>query len=57
MIGAITSRAGFFLPSFQQWREDLLLRNAPLVVAADLGWGVLDGAKVEVAAYCLERTA
>ncbi len=55
MIGAITSRTGFFLSSFQRWREEILLREAPPVVFADLGYGVLDSAMVEVAAYCLEK--
>lgn len=54
MLGAITSRTGFFLSSFQKWREDILLKEAPPVVFADLGYGVLDSAMVEVAAYCLE---
>jgi hypothetical protein len=55
MLGAITSRTGFFLSSFQKWREDIILDTAPPLVFADLGGGVLDGAMVEVAAYCLER--
>ena len=54
MLGAITSRTGFFLSSFQRWREEVLLKEAPPVVVADLGYGVLDSAMVEVAAYCLE---
>ena len=54
LLGAITSRTGFFLSSFQKWREEILLKEAPPVVFADLGYGVLDGAMVEVAAYCLE---
>jgi hypothetical protein len=53
-LGAITSRTGFFLSSFQKWREDVLLKCAPPVVFADLGAGVLDSAMVETAAYCLE---
>ena len=53
-LGAITSRTGFFLSSFQKWREEVLLKNAPPVVFADLGAGVLDSAMVETAAYCLE---
>ncbi|MGB7219897.1 MAG: DNA methyltransferase [Vicinamibacterales bacterium] len=57
MLGAITSRSGFFLSSFQKWREEILLKEAPPVVVADLGYGVLDSAMVEVAAYCLERAA
>jgi hypothetical protein len=57
MLGAITSRTGFFLSSFQRWREEVLLNEAPPVVVADLGNGVLDAAMVEVAAYCLEATS
>jgi hypothetical protein len=56
-LGAITSRTGFFLSSFQKWREDILLRNARPTVFADLGYGVLDSAMVETAAYCLEAAA
>jgi hypothetical protein len=55
LLGAITSRTGFFLSSFQKWREQILLKEAPLIVFADLGYGVLDSAMVEVAAYCLEK--
>jgi hypothetical protein len=55
MLGAITSRTGFFLSSFQKWREEIILKQARPLVFADLGMGVLD-AMVEVASYCLERT-
>lgn len=54
LLGAITSRTGFFLSSFQKWREEILLQEAPPVVFADLGLGVMDAALVEAAAYCLE---
>jgi hypothetical protein len=57
MLGAITSRTGFFLSSFQKWREEILLREAWPSVFADLGYGVLDTAMVETAAYCLSKTA
>jgi len=57
MLGAITSRAGFYLASFQKWREEILLQKAPPIVFADLGYGVLDNAMVEVSAYCLEVAA
>jgi hypothetical protein len=56
-VGAITSRTGFFLSSFQRWREEVLLQTAPPVVFADLGAGVLDSAMVETPAYCLEKSA
>ncbi|MFZ1059774.1 MAG: DNA methyltransferase [Candidatus Rokuibacteriota bacterium] len=54
LLGAITSRNGFFLSSFQRWREEILLKDARPVIVADLGYGVMDGAMVEAAAYCLE---
>ncbi len=54
-LGAITSRTGFFLTSFQKWREEILLKEARPAVLADLGYGVLDTAMVETAAYVLER--
>jgi len=54
-LGAITSRTGFFLSSFQKWREEILLKEAPPMVFADLGYGVMDAAMVEAAAYCLEK--
>jgi len=57
LLGAITSRTGFFLSSFQKWREEILLKEAPPVVFADLGYGVMDAAMVEAAAYCLEKAA
>ncbi|NKM43413.1 SAM-dependent methyltransferase [Rhizobium leguminosarum bv. viciae] len=56
-LGAITSRTGFFLSSFRKWREEILIPKAPPVVVVDLGIGVLDGAMVETAAYCLEAVA
>ncbi len=55
MLGAITSRTGFFLSSFQKWREEILLQEARPTVFADLGYGVLDTAMVETAAYCLTK--
>jgi hypothetical protein len=55
LLGVITSRTGFFLSSFQKWREEILLGEARPTVVADLGYGVLDTAMVETAAYCLER--
>ncbi|MDP3950387.1 Eco57I restriction-modification methylase domain-containing protein, partial [Microbacterium sp.] len=55
LLGAITSRTGFFLSRFQKWREEIILKEAPPVVFADLGHGVMDTAMVEAAAYCLEK--
>ena len=54
-VGAITSRNGFFQESGRAFREDIVLKAAPPVVIADLGFGVLDSAVVETAAYVLEK--
>lgn len=54
-LGVITSRTGFFLTSFQRWREEIVLGAARPTVVADLGQGVLDTAMVETAAYALEK--
>lgn len=56
-LGAITSRTCFFLSSFQQWREEIVLGIARPEVMADLGHGVMDDAMVEAAAYVLENQA
>ena len=55
MLGAITSRTGFFLSSFTKWREQVLLEAAKPTVFADLGYGVMDAAMVEAAAYVLAK--
>ena len=55
-LGAITSRTCFFLASFTNWREKVILAEAALSVVADLGQGVMDNAMVEAAAYALERS-
>jgi hypothetical protein len=54
-LGAITSRTGFFLTSFRKWREEILLKEAQVIALADLGYGVLDTAMVETAAYVLQK--
>ena len=54
-LGAITSRTGFFLKTFQAWREEILMGEGRLVALADLGYGVLDTAMVETAAYVVEK--
>jgi hypothetical protein len=54
-LGAITSRACFYLSSFHKWRQDVLLELVHPTVMADLGQGVMDDAMVEAAAYVLEK--
>ena len=54
-LGAITSRTCLFLSTFQRWREEVLLNMARPEAMADFGYGVMDDAMVEAAAYVLER--
>lgn len=49
-MGAITSRAGMFLRTFEAWRTQVLLGHQ-VVTLADLGYGVMEQAMVEAAAY------
>ena len=60
-LGAITDRSGFFITTFQEFREEVVLGMSDVTVFADLGFGVLGGAdepaKVEAAAYVLRRSA
>jgi hypothetical protein len=54
-IGAITNRTAFAVESLTQWRKDLFLSEGRLACAIDLGYGVLDDAMVEAAAYVMTR--
>lgn len=56
IVGAITSRTGFFLSSFEAWRKSRLLGDTRLEACIDLGQGVLDSAMVETAAYTISRS-
>jgi hypothetical protein len=55
LLGAITSRTGFFLPSLHPWRQEFLVANSNPALLADLGDQVMDAATVESAAYILTR--
>jgi len=55
LLGAITSRTAFFLTSFRNWRQGVVLGDAKPVVMADLGHGVMDAAMVDAAAYVLKK--
>jgi len=50
-LGAITSRSGFFLTSFEEWRGQLVIPR--LQALLDLGLGVMHDAMVEASAYVL----
>lgn len=54
-LGAITSRTAFFLSSYEKWRKEIVLGIAKPEVMADIGYGVMDDAMVEAAAYVLEK--
>ena len=51
-LGAITSRAGMFLTTFEAWRREVFIRNR-LTTLVDLGYGVMEQAMVEAAAYVI----
>ena len=53
-VGAITSRVGMFLTTFEEWRREVLLGHR-LVALVDLGHGVMEQALVEAAAYVIGR--
>jgi hypothetical protein len=55
-VGAITSRAGLFLTSFENWRRSVLLENS-VVAVADFGFGVMEQALVEAAAYVVKKSS
>ena len=55
-LGVISSRTFVTYTEFAGFRE-ALLANSTLRCLADLGWGVLDGAQVETAAYVVRRNA
>jgi len=54
-LGAITSRTCFFLSSFTEWRQSVVLGLLEPELLADLGYGVMDAAMVEAAAYVLRK--
>ena len=49
-VGAVTSRAGLFLSTYERWRPAALL-NGRLRTLADLGYGVMEQAMVEAVAF------
>ncbi len=53
VLGAITNRTCLATSNLEAWRRAVPLGPFPLTVIADLGYGVLDGAMVEAAAYVI----
>jgi hypothetical protein len=56
MVGAITSRTGFFLGTLEAWRRTVLSKSVPTLFS-DLGTGVLDSAMVETASFILANSS
>ncbi len=54
-LGAITSRLAFFLELLEGWRQAFFGESTTLTAMADLGYGVLDAALVEAAAYTITK--
>jgi hypothetical protein len=50
-LGCLATRLLLSLPSFESWRLQEMLGEFRLTMLADLGYGVLDAAVVEAAAY------
>jgi hypothetical protein len=55
--GAITNRTCLATSQLETWRRRLPLGQSPVSIIADLGYGVLDTALVEAAAYICWRDA
>ena len=54
LIGVLSSRLGFFLDGLEEWRSCLMTNEGGLSLLLDLGYGVLDDALVETAAYIID---
>ena len=54
-LAAITARTPFFIHSFENWREKIILNQANFDIMADLGHGIMDEATVEAAAFIMEK--
>jgi hypothetical protein len=54
-VGAITDKTALVKSSYSDFRKQILSGLRRLTLMADLGWGVLDEAQVETAAFKIER--
>ncbi|TXH34389.1 MAG: hypothetical protein E6Q92_12975 [Burkholderiaceae bacterium] len=55
LLGALANRTYLAIQSLEDWRRAFLLGTRSLYALADLGYGVLDDAMVEAAAYVIEN--
>ena len=54
--GLISARTFVMYRDFEKFRSEILINPGSIDVFVDLGWGVLDGAQVETAAYTLRSS-
>ena len=52
-VGCVADRSIVNKSTYDVFREDVFLKNRSLEIVLDLGWGVLDGANVEVSSFVL----
>ena len=55
LIGCVIDRSLVNKSTYDAFREDVFLNERSLEIVLDLGWGVLDGANVEVSSFVLNR--
>lgn len=56
-VGVLSTEAGFFRRTLEQWRKRIVLRQTTLQAVAHLGGHVLEGATVRTGAYVLGTPA
>ncbi|OPY56768.1 MAG: hypothetical protein A4E49_00163 [Methanosaeta sp. PtaU1.Bin112] len=56
LLGAITSRTVFFMPTTKEWRKKIILQRQNLLWI-ELGEGVLDEAMVETCVYVVQNSS
>jgi hypothetical protein len=54
-LGRLLQELVFFIKTFEEWRNSIVLNQFNIDSFADLGMGVMDDAMVESAAYVFEK--
>lgn len=55
LVGCVIDRSLVNKSTYDVFREDVFLNDRSLEIVLDLGWGVLDGANVEVSSFVLNH--
>lgn len=55
LVGCVIDRSLVNKSTYDAFREDVFLKDRSLEIILDLGWGVLDGANVEVSSFVLNH--